>query len=172
MRLLHRSPCAMLKTSINLSIYQDENDSHLRSHRLRASRKTHNVARMPTKRINFTPYRKPKRTSNRTKAQNAERNWIAPRDRRRQSGNRIARLVKRYAAPYGMPAMCELCKVRPAEVLDHCHLRNKFRGWLCLPCNAALGVLGDSVHGINRALSYMLRSYGLPNETPYTKLVD
>lgn len=47
-------------------------------------------------------------------------------------------------------ANCEACGQPYAATfgvngpqLDHCHARNVFRGWLCRPCNQALGLLRE-----------------------------
>jgi len=39
--------------------------------------------------------------------------------------------------------------------VDHCHETNKIRGLLCMPCNVALGMLGDNEEGLNKALNYI-----------------
>ena len=57
------------------------------------------------------------------------------------------------------PANCECCG-RPAPkekvlVLDHNHLTGNFRGWLCDNCNHGLGLLGDSLQGLLRAIDYL-----------------
>ena len=39
--------------------------------------------------------------------------------------------------------------------LDHDHKTGKFRGWLCNKCNSALGLLGDNINYIQRALKYL-----------------
>lgn len=55
------------------------------------------------------------------------------------------------------PPGCELCSRRVTKnlCLDHDHSTGKFRGWLCTPCNAALGQLGDDVSGLMRAVTYL-----------------
>lgn len=57
------------------------------------------------------------------------------------------------------PDRCELCDKPPKGTrglhLDHCHSTGKFRGWLCQSCNTALGKLGDSIDGLNKALAYL-----------------
>ena len=56
------------------------------------------------------------------------------------------------------PENCELCgKPEPRGVLhlDHCHLSNKFRGWLCSKCNLGLGQLGDTAESLRAALAYL-----------------
>jgi hypothetical protein len=45
--------------------------------------------------------------------------------------------------------------------VDHCHVTGRIRGLLCTTCNAGLGMLGDSIEGLQRALNY-LTSGGLP----------
>jgi hypothetical protein len=42
--------------------------------------------------------------------------------------------------------------------LDHDHLTREFRGWLCGACNRGIGLLGDDVNGLRRALAYLERS--------------
>lgn len=60
------------------------------------------------------------------------------------------------------PELCELCGKtnRAGKVLvnDHCHASGAFRGWLCTPCNAALGHLGDSFEGVLRAAEYIRKN--------------
>lgn len=59
------------------------------------------------------------------------------------------------------PETCELCgrtNGRRVLALDHCHATGKFRGWLCTPCNTAIGKLGDNQAGLIRALAYLARS--------------
>lgn len=56
---------------------------------------------------------------------------------------------------------CEICGAiytNKRLALDHCHKTGKFRGWLCWHCNTALGKLGDSEHGLLKALAYVRAS--------------
>tara|TARA_R100000773_G_C4156599_1_gene76293 strand:+ start:287 stop:562 length:276 start_codon:yes stop_codon:yes gene_type:complete len=70
--------------------------------------------------------------------------------------------------PYGTP--CELCckpvyaskEAIPEGIdgafvwqLDHCHETGDFRGWLCKKCNTGLGLLGDNVTELSRAIKYL-----------------
>lgn len=51
---------------------------------------------------------------------------------------------------------CPICMdalVKP--FVDHCHITGKVRGLLCVTCNSGLGKLGDTVEGLQRALSYL-----------------
>jgi len=42
--------------------------------------------------------------------------------------------------------------------LDHDHTTGKFRGWLCDRCNLAIGLLGDTLRRVNRAVNYLKRN--------------
>lgn len=59
---------------------------------------------------------------------------------------------------------CAICGREPRETtmkyglaVDHCHETGVVRGLLCNDCNIGLGKLGDNVHGVQRALDYLLR---------------
>ena len=43
--------------------------------------------------------------------------------------------------------------------IDHCHTTGAVRGVICARCNLALGSLGDTVEGIQRALDYIKGEY-------------
>jgi hypothetical protein len=55
---------------------------------------------------------------------------------------------------------CALCKSKDPKrkqgfVVDHDHDTGRIRGLLCHPCNIALGMLGDNVSGLQKAISYL-----------------
>ena len=51
---------------------------------------------------------------------------------------------------------CECCQKETSKlVLDHCHTTEVFRGWLCPPCNLGIGVLGDTLEGVQKAVNYL-----------------
>ena len=64
-----------------------------------------------------------------------------------------------YKAPEG--TVCSICNKLPTRgnglVFDHCHEKNIFRGYACNACNRSMGVLGDNVDGLLRALNYLLK---------------
>jgi hypothetical protein len=53
--------------------------------------------------------------------------------------------------------VCGLCGGPPPLVVDHCHKTKMVRGLLCSRCNRGLGMLGDDVDGLLRALTYLSR---------------
>lgn len=51
---------------------------------------------------------------------------------------------------------CAICGEQERElVIDHAHDSGKVRGLLCGVCNRGLGMLGDDVEGLRRALAYL-----------------
>lgn len=58
------------------------------------------------------------------------------------------------------PEVCELCGNPPGKqslALDHCHKTGIFRGWLCGKCNRGLGLLGDNLESLQKAIIYLNR---------------
>jgi hypothetical protein len=55
----------------------------------------------------------------------------------------------------GQNNKCKLCDQERKLQVDHCHETNKIRGLLCMPCNVGLGMLGDNVEGLEKALRYI-----------------
>ena len=55
------------------------------------------------------------------------------------------------------PDVCEVCKSRSSKSLhlDHDHSTMKFRGWLCQPCNHALGNAKDSPEILKALILYL-----------------
>lgn len=87
----------------------------------------------------------------------------------RKEKRRNSTLIRRYgisAIEYDVlvvkqGGVCALCKI-PDKTgaygildVDHCHRTGKVRGLLCVSCNHALGVLGDSREGLLKALEYI-----------------
>jgi Recombination endonuclease VII len=80
--------------------------------------------------------------------------------------------VIRTTAP-PMSDVCDCCGKKPNNgpnpnpsrrvmnlVLDHDPVTKQFRGWLCDDCNKSIGLLGDTVEGLRRALRYLENSNG------------
>jgi hypothetical protein len=69
-----------------------------------------------------------------------------------------AKLIRELRKLVGPPPdKCELCGRVESLCLDHDHVTQEFRGWLCPSCNTSLGGLGDSVEGLRRAIAYLER---------------
>lgn len=71
---------------------------------------------------------------------------------------------KRLGLPtplWPVPLLCEQCSNPPGIkglALDHDHMTGKFRGWLCHRCNLGMGLLGDDIEGLRRAIAYLERA--------------
>lgn len=64
---------------------------------------------------------------------------------------------------------CGICKCTEDEailktsrrfVIDHCHTTETVRGILCSSCNSGIGLLGDDVESVKKALDYFYRNDG------------
>lgn len=86
--------------------------------------------------------------------------WTNPAQKKRQQ--RYDRKRRGLPEPTrSQPETCENCTRNPGKYgmhLDHCHVTGAFRGWLCGKCNMGIGALGDTVEGLERALSYLRRA--------------
>ena len=50
---------------------------------------------------------------------------------------------------------CKLCAKEKKLYVDHCHETGQIRGLLCKDCNSALGILGDNLAGLMKAVEYL-----------------
>jgi hypothetical protein len=70
----------------------------------------------------------------------------------------------RIRATRPCPERCEVCGALPTGKrrldFDHCHDREVFRGWLCNPCNMALGNAKDDPQRL-RALATYIENFNL-----------
>lgn len=56
----------------------------------------------------------------------------------------------------GMCALCGQAQVGTRRLsVDHCHTSGKVRGLLCSKCNTGLGLLGDTIDNLERAVTYL-----------------
>ena len=83
-----------------------------------------------------------------------------------------ARMVqRRLTKTHGHKAFgtCDCCGIDSKEIktdrldLDHCHQTEAYRGHLCSSCNRGIGLLGDDIEGVQRAINY-LKKVELKNE--------
>jgi hypothetical protein len=59
---------------------------------------------------------------------------------------------------------CAICSIATDELqVDHCHETSVVRGLLCSSCNRAIGLLGDTLEALERAVAYLRRAEGEPN---------
>ena len=66
----------------------------------------------------------------------------------------VAKLKQKHPhPPAGTP--CECCGRVSKLFLDHSHDTDTFRGWICRECNSSIGLMGDSVEGVRKALTYL-----------------
>lgn len=86
--------------------------------------------------------------------------WTNPAQRARQ---RVYDRKRRGVPtpPYPAPEFCEAGCGQKLEInsvrthVDHDHDTGIFRGWICNRCNLGIGLLGDSIEGLRRALTYL-----------------
>jgi hypothetical protein len=83
---------------------------------------------------------------------------------RRDYGITSADYARMLLAQDGKCAICEVVLTEPLRqkgqpttvaTIDHDHETGEVRGVLCNRCNVGIGNLGDSVEGVERALSYL-----------------
>jgi Recombination endonuclease VII len=84
-----------------------------------------------------------------------------PREIEQQRTSREAKRVKEAGRP--KPSICELCGNPGRIVFDHCHASGAFRGWICDPCNQALGLVKDNPELLRKMAAYLERSGGEAN---------
>lgn len=53
------------------------------------------------------------------------------------------------------PSVCQICRVKPATHVDHCHETIRPRGLICGTCNTMLGFAYDRPEVLIRAASYL-----------------
>lgn len=75
---------------------------------------------------------------------------------------KVVARIKKFAPP--KPKVCDCCGKPPKTgngrrnvglSCDHDPITNEFRGWLCGDCNLSLGLLGDNVEGLKKAIDYL-----------------
>lgn len=75
-----------------------------------------------------------------------------------QSRNQRKRnnLKKEAIAGRPKPSTCDLCGWKSRRIhFDHCHASGQFRGWLCIKCNMALGLVEDSTDLLRKMARYV-----------------
>lgn len=82
----------------------------------------------------------------------AARSWA------RDYGLTVAQYRAMFEAQGGLCACCKRPGVEGRKTVlcvDHCHETSQVRGLLCGNCNAAIGLLGDTLEGVLAAVDYL-----------------
>ena len=58
---------------------------------------------------------------------------------------------RKYGVKEAPSGLCEICKKKPATVVDHDHKTGEFRGYLCVICNVWLAVYENKQFMANAA---------------------
>lgn len=77
--------------------------------------------------------------------------------RRARYGLDAAAMQALLASQNGRCAVCERI-LDSAKYVDHCHETGRVRGVLCPACNSGIGLLGDTLAAVERAVAYLKRS--------------
>lgn len=75
-------------------------------------------------------------------------------------GVQYTKRIRELRADRPRPERCEVCNQRPHKGSlhwDHDHSTGKFRGWLCSPCNNALGNVKDNPERLAKLIRYLVR---------------
>ena len=99
------------------------------------------------------------RKNNLERAAANSKRWRINNPEKHRAARRRAAGIPEPTRP--MPTNCECCGALPkkkALAADHNHRTGIFRGWLCLPCNVALGMVEDSCDRL-LALAFYLRQH-------------
>lgn len=76
--------------------------------------------------------------------------------------NELSRQTK-YRKKYGIEIKdmqignCGICGGNTRIAYDHDHKTGEFRGWLCIKCNTALGLVNDDVEILQKLIDYLER---------------
>lgn len=82
--------------------------------------------------------------------------WHAGDGIKHQARKRQRRVEK---AKRPKPDICDVCGDNTTDIVfDHCHQRGIFRGWLCNPCNRALGCVRDDPDRLRKLIAYLERT--------------
>jgi hypothetical protein len=92
----------------------------------------------------------PERRQRYNQTRNATQRWDHIR---RRYGISQEEYLARFDAQGGR---CPICSTATDELqVDHCHATGVVRGLLCSSCNRAIGLLGDDLAALERAVAYL-----------------
>lgn len=80
-----------------------------------------------------------------------------PRTREKLTGVTVEQYDSIFLNQKGRCAICGMSQEENGRRLaaDHDHVKGEFRGILCNKCNSGLGMLGDSLEGLQKAIAYL-----------------
>ena len=78
-----------------------------------------------------------------------------------RKGAKVRARIRKTAPP--KPDVCQCCGRVPLAYnsdkvkwcMDHDHITETFRGWVCEDCNLGIGKLGDNIEGLEKAVRYL-----------------
>jgi hypothetical protein len=100
-------------------------------------------------------------SENPEKRREIDKNFYA---RNRQKRNDSAKEYKRKKlvalAGRERPTICEVCNMESEKTLhfDHNHETGEFRGWICGPCNRAIGIVKENPDTLRALADYLEQS--------------
>lgn len=74
------------------------------------------------------------------------------------SNDRTCTGFKYKNALYPKTKHCEICDKECNTALDHDHKTMRFRGWLCMQCNTALGSVRDNIEILQKMIGYIVKN--------------
>ena len=87
--------------------------------------------------------------------------WLGEKNPNWKGGESIRYRRKHESRP--QPLQCEICGafvggIKRGICYDHDHKTGKFRGWICLRCNSALGLVKENIETLEAMIKYLKRS--------------
>lgn len=81
--------------------------------------------------------------------------WARTAYIKREYGIKDEQYKQLLQSQYGICAICCLLSPNGHFDIDHCHKSGKIRGLLCRKCNTGIGLLGENVENLTRAIEYI-----------------
>ncbi|WP_425457693.1 endonuclease VII domain-containing protein [Catellatospora sichuanensis] len=96
------------------------------------------------------------------RCKDCDRKYRKPYDAFRETAKKYGISLEIYHELLALQrGLCAICGNRSSEalVVDHCHESGSVRGLLCRSCNTGIGLLGESIRNLTRALCYLQGSH-------------
>lgn len=97
------------------------------------------------------------------------KNWCQSCSNLQRSFRRLGMTKEQYTALHlQQQGRCQICQKHESQLerrlaIDHCHSTGQIRGLLCMPCNTAIGKLGDDPALVRRAAAYLEKEHAEEN---------